>query len=267
VVGSRVSHRRFAEGLKQVSQTVSRAISVIGLIADEARSIGEVAEHLQVHKSTALRLLQTLEQSGFARRQEDGLWTVGVRLIGIAQQALDSIDIRAVARAHLQRLSGRAGHTVHLGQLIGDEVVYVDKVEGRGQVRMYSRIGISASMHASGLAKAIVAFLDEPLLSEVLGRIDFQRYTANTIAPLSAFRSELAAIAERGWASDNGEFEEFINCIAAPIHGSDGKVSAALSVTAPKMVAPLDELEVFVPDLLAATRDISRDLGWDGGSE
>ena len=247
-----------------MSQTVSRAISIVGFIADRARSIGEVSDHLGVHKSTALRLLQTLEQSGFARRQDNGRWTVGVQLIRIAQQALDSIDIRAVARPHLHRLSGLAGHTVHLGQLIGDEVVYVDKVDGQGQVRMYSYIGRSASMHASGVAKAIVAFLEEPLLGEVLERIDFQRYTATTITPLPKFRRELAAIADRGWASDDGEFEEFINCIAAPIHRGDGKVRSALSIAAPKMVASLDELELLLPDLLAAAHDISLDLGWHG---
>ena len=141
-----------------MSQTVRRAMSIIECISERPSSIGDVADLLGVHKSTALRLLQTLEP-GFARRLEDGRWTVGVQLIAIAQRALDSIDVRAVAHPYLQRLSALAGQTVHLGQLIGDDVVYVDKVEGQGQVRMYSRIGRTASMHASGVAKAIVAFL------------------------------------------------------------------------------------------------------------
>ncbi|HKC26834.1 MAG TPA: IclR family transcriptional regulator, partial [Jatrophihabitans sp.] len=160
-----------------MSQTVNRAIAIIGFVSEQPRALGDVGDRLGVHKSTALRLLQTLEQSGFVRRQDDGRWTIGVELIATAQRALDSIDIRAVAHPHLQQLSGLAGQTVHLGQLIGREVVYIDKVDGQGAVRMYSRIGRVASMHASGVAKAIVAFLEQPLLDAILTGIEFERYT------------------------------------------------------------------------------------------
>jgi DNA-binding IclR family transcriptional regulator len=246
-----------------MSQTVRRAMSIIECISERPSSIGDVAELLGVHKSTALRLLQSLEP-GFARRLEDGRWTVGVQLIAIAQRALDSIDVRAVAHPYLQRLSALAGQTVHLGQLIGDDVVYVDKVDGQGQVRMYSRIGRTASMHASGVAKAIVAFLEEPLLETVLEGIDFQRYTPTTVTPLPEFRRELSAIRDRGWATDDGEFEEFINCVAAPVRNSDGTVRAAVSIAAPKMMASLTDLEQLVPELLTTTLAISGELGWQG---
>lgn len=246
-----------------MSQTVRRAMSIIECISERPSSIGDVADLLGVHKSTALRLLQSLEP-GFARRLEDGRWTVGVQLIAIAQRALDSIDVRAVAHPYLQRLSALAGQTVHLGQLIGDDVVYVDKVEGQGQVRMYSRIGRTASMHASGVAKAIVAFLEEPLLETVLERIDFQRYTPTTVTPLPEFRREITAIRDRGWATDDGEFEEFINCVAAPVRNSDGTVRAAVSIAAPKMMASLTDLERLVPELLTTTLAISGELGWHG---
>jgi DNA-binding IclR family transcriptional regulator len=250
-----------------MSQTVHRAINIIGFVSEEPRTLSQVGEHLGVHKSTALRLLQTLEQSGFVRHRDDGRWTIGVELIATAQRALDSIDIRAVAHPHLQRLSSLAGQTVHLGQLIGREVVYIDKVDGQGEVRMYSRIGRVASTHASGVSKAIVAFLEPPLIDEILGGIEFARYTKTTVTPLPAFRRELSRIAARGWATDNGEFEEFINCIAAPVRSSDGKVRNAVSIAAPKMVASLTDLEPLVPQLLETTRAISRDLGWHGGEK
>lgn len=250
-----------------MSQTVDRAIAIIGFVAENPRTLGEVAEHFVVHKSTALRLLQTLERSGFARRQHDGRWTIGMELIATAQRALDSIDIRAVARPHLQKLSSLAGQTVHLGQLIGPEVVYVDKVDGQGQVRMYSRIGRIASMHASGIAKAIVAFLEPPLFERILDGITFERYTRTTVTPLTAFRRELSKITERGWSTDDGEFEELINCIAAPVHSGDGKVRNAVSIAAPKMVASLNDLENLVPELLQTADAISRDLGWHGATK
>ncbi|HKC27916.1 MAG TPA: IclR family transcriptional regulator C-terminal domain-containing protein, partial [Jatrophihabitans sp.] len=136
-----------------------------------------------------------------------------------------------------------------------------------GAVRMYSRIGRVASMHASGVAKAIVAFLEQPLLDAILTGIEFERYTKSTVTPLPAFRRELTKIATRGWATDDGEFEEFINCVAAPVRSSDGKVRNSVSIAAPKMVASLSDLEPLVPQLLETTQAISRDLGWHGGGK
>jgi DNA-binding IclR family transcriptional regulator len=247
-----------------VSQTVARAVAIIEQISERPASLAEVAERLGVHRSTALRLLQTLERAGFARRTDGGRYTVGTRLIGIATKALDSLDLRDVARPHLSRLNQACGHTIHLASLLDGDIVYIDKYEGSSSVRMYSRIGKTASPHASGVGKAILAWLGQTQLDTILGGLTFTRYTAHTLASEASLRAELAAIRERGWAADDGEFEDIINCVAAPIRSGDGQVRSAVSISAPKMVTPLAELELLVPDLLETARAISRDYGWSG---
>lgn len=247
-----------------MSQTVERAVAIIEQISDRPTSLGEVAERLGVHKSTALRLLQTLERAGFARRDESGRYNVGTRLIGIATKALDSLDLREIARPHLTRLNQACGHTIHLASLLDGDIVYIDKYEGRTSVRMYSRIGKTASAHASGVGKAILCHLDRAQLDPLLASITFVPYTAKTLVTEDAFRAELAAVRERGYARDDGEFEEIINCVAAPIRSSNGQVRSAISISAPKMVTPLAELELLVPELLATATAISRDYGWAG---
>ncbi|PWR14103.1 IclR family transcriptional regulator [Micromonospora acroterricola] len=244
-------------------QGVDRAMRVLELLAREPAQLGDVAADLGVHKSTALRLLQTLEAGGFARRR-DGGWTVGLRLIGLAQQALDSLDVRTVAHPHLAALGRDCGHTVHLAQLVDDELIYVDKIEARGQVRMYSRIGRTAPLHASGVGKVVLAFCPEPRLTGLLDRTELRAYTPGTICDPAALRAELAAVAARGWAADDGEFEPLITCVAAPVRLADGAVTAAVSVTAPTVVATLADLQRLLPRLLATTQRISRDLGWSG---
>ncbi len=247
-----------------MSQTVKRAIEIVELLSESPASLGEVADRLGVHKSTALRLLQTLETGGFARRGDDGRWLVGIRLIGIGQQALASLDVRTVAAPHLRRLGELCGHTVHLAQLIDHEVTYIDKVEGRDRVRMYSRIGKQVATHASGIGKAILAFVEEPLQSEVIEGLEFQKYTKTTITSPERFRDELALIRSRGWATDDGEFEDYIACIAAPVRGADGRVRAGVSVTTLQALASVTQLERLVPDLLKTADSISHEGGWAG---
>ncbi len=245
-----------------MSQTVERAVAIIEQISDRPASLGEVAERLGVHKSTALRLLHTLERAGFARRSDGGRYTVGTRLIGIATKALDSLDLRAIARPHLNRLNDACGHTIHLASMLDSnldtDIVYIDKYEGRTAVRMYSRIGKTASPHASGVGKTILAYRPDAALRD----IEYVRHTATTLASADALRADLAQIRENGYATDDGEFEDVINCVAAPVRSGDGQVRSAISISAPKVVTPLAELRLLVPDLLATAAAISRDYGW-----
>lgn len=244
-----------------MSQTVERALTIVKFLVDGPRALGAVSEHLGVHKSTALRLLQTLEAGGFARRSEGGGWLVGTDLFEIANHAFDSLDIRAAAAPHLRRLEKLSGHTVHLAQYVDGAVVYIDKADGHGSVRMHSRIGKEVEIHASGIGKAILAFMEEPLRHEMLSVLTLQEYTATTITTWEGFERELQDILERGWARDRGEFEGFVNCIAAPIRSYDGNVRAGLSIAALKEISPLKELEHLVPELLETADAISRAYG------
>ena len=247
-----------------MSQTVERAVAILERLSDQPSTLGEVADLLGVHKSTALRLLQTLERAGYARREPDGRYAVGARLIGIAFKALESLDIREIARPHLSKLNQAYGHTVHLASFLDGEITYVDKYEGQSSIRMYSRIGKAVAPHASGVGKAILAHLEPALLDAVIAHTVFTRYTPQTLASEHELRAELARVRERGYARDDREFEEFIHCIAAPIRSGDGAVRTAFSMSVPTVVLSFEELERFVPDLSATADAISRDLGWPG---
>lgn len=247
-----------------MSQTVERAIEILKFIGLKPRALGEVSEMLEVHKSTALRLLQTLEKKGFARRMPDGKHGIGLAIIPLAQNALDQMDIRTIAHPHLQKLNESVRHTIHLAQLIGNEIIYIDKVEGSGTVAMGSRIGLPAEIHTAGVAKAILAYLSDNRRDEVIRRANFVRYTPTTILTASALRRELEITRQRGWAEDNREKEDYINCVAFPIFDAAGAVKAGMSVTALLAAEPLDKMREKIPEFRRIAFVISQELGWDG---
>ena len=248
-----------------MSQTVTRALTLLGRIAEEPQSLAMLADHISVHKSTALRLAASLEEVGFVRRREDGKYVLGSGLFNLASKALDGFDVRDVARPHLTRLHHMCGHTVHLASFIDDQVIYVDKYEGDAAIRMYSRIGRSASLHASGVGKVILAFQEEATLKDLLPTIAYERYTENTLVTEEALREELARTRERGYGVDNREFEDVIHCIAAPIRRADGSVTSAVSISVPTMLVTFDQLEELLPDLVGAADAASREYGWRKG--
>lgn len=247
-----------------MSQTVDRALSIIEFFAEKPRALGEIAAHEGIHKSTALRILQTLEARRFARRDAEGRYTVGFRMVEVSQRAVDNLDIVAIAHPRLVALSRELGYTLHLAQLVATEVIYVDKIEGTGAVNMFSRIGGPSVLHTSGVGKAIVAHLEEPLLTHMIENLTLTRHTATTITSMVTFQRELALTRERGWAEDNGELEDAINCVAVPIRNSRGFVRNAISLTALRALAPLESLRKNVPRLQSEAGAISREYGWMG---
>ncbi|MGW7440111.1 IclR family transcriptional regulator [Streptomyces sp. NPDC054849] len=242
-----------------MSQSVERALRILPLLAKGPAGLGAVADELGVHKSTALRLLRTLDVHGFVYRRPDGRYRLGAQLFTLSAEAIENLDVREVAHPHLVELNQATGHTVHLALHQDDEVVYVDKVDSRYPVRMYSRIGRPVPLTVAAVAKLLLADLPEVERRALAGRIEYPRYTARSTPDAAAFLRELDLVREQGWATDLGGHEESVNCLGAPVYGPDGRVVAALSVSAPGVVLSAEGLLALLPQVLRTAGAVSRD--------
>jgi len=245
-----------------MNQTVTRALDLLGALQDGARTLDECAERLGVHKSTVLRLLQTLEAQRFVTHDAQHRYRLGSRLFDLAGAALAQRDVRDVARPHLERLNERTGQTVHLAAYESGDVVYIDKLEARAGIRMYSRVGLRAPLHSTAVSKVLLAALSAPVRRKIAEGIDYVPYTEHTIANAADFLAELERVRTDGFARDRGEHESYVNCVAAPIRDGSGTVVAAASVSVPTMSLPAHEVLDLLPQLVDATQRASADLGW-----
>ncbi|MES4900775.1 MULTISPECIES: IclR family transcriptional regulator [unclassified Streptomyces] len=242
-----------------MSQTVDRALSILPLLAEGPANLEQVATRLGVHKTTALRLLRTLHEHGMVYRQQDQRYRLGARLFALAQQAVENLDVREIAHPYLVELNERCGHTVHLAVYEENEVLYIDKVESRYPVRMYSRIGKPVAITVAAVAKLLLADLPEAERRAVAERLRYPAYTPRSTPNAAAFLEELATVREQGWATDLGGHEESINCVGAPVRGADGRVVAACSVSAPNVVVSAEELLELLPLVRRTADAISRE--------
>ncbi|MET8358951.1 IclR family transcriptional regulator [Micromonospora sp. NPDC005171] len=255
---------RRARGDTALAQSIRRAIDLIRRSAEHPLSLTEAADVLGVHKSTALRILQTLESARFVRRTGAGTYVLGSGLIELSELALGSMDLRQPAAAHLRALQRETGHTVHLAQLTGDEIIYIDKVDSPAfdAVKLPSRVGRAVSIYASAVGKTILAYLPRQERDRLLSHVVFERFTDTTFTDHDALEAELARIHDCGWAVDNGEHDAYVMCVAAPIRDSRGQVIAAASITAIEVIASLDQLKSNLPLLLETANKISYELGY-----
>jgi DNA-binding IclR family transcriptional regulator len=245
-----------------MSQSLDRALTLLGALAEGPKTLDQLAETIGVHKSTVLRLLRTLESHRFVQREGVRYYRLGTALFDLAHRSLEDRDVRRSVEPALRELNALTGHTVHLASYEDGEVVYIDKFESRHQVRMYSRIGKRAALHCTAVAKVLVSAFPEARRREIAASIDYVKKTENTILTPEAYLAELTTVAARGYAIDNSEHEDFIHCVAAPIRGARGEVLAAMSLSVPQVLLDLDGLLALVPDLLRAAEKASVECGY-----
>lgn len=221
--------------------------------------MSELAQQFDVHRSTMFREVQSLEDVGYVRRRTGGEYVLGLRLIALSHLAAERLDLREIAHDRLRQLQRSVGNTIHLAAVVDQNIVYVDKIEDMSGVRMYSRIGSAVVPYCSGVGKAILAELPVVERDAILENVDWKRFTDKTLTSRSRLDVELERVAAQGWAADDGEFENFVNCIAVPIFGAAGVVGA-VSITAIRMVANLAALRSHLPLLQNVARELSAEL-------
>jgi DNA-binding IclR family transcriptional regulator len=247
------------------SQTLERALNVllkIGEAGDSGLALAECNSELRYSKATTHRILHTLTSLGFLRfDQERRVYQLGVRNLVLGMDFLHQLDIRREAVPLLKQLAESTRETVHLGVLVGAQVVYIDKVESPQAVRMYSRVGHTMPAYSTGIGKAILAFLPINQLQDALP----PRMTARTPATItnrSELRKHLQGIRRRGYSTDDVENEEGIRCVGAPIIDHTGAVCAGISVAGPATRLTPDKFQQLGVLTRATAGEISERIGF-----
>jgi DNA-binding IclR family transcriptional regulator len=252
-----------------VLSSVSKALTLLDAFTAEKPelTLSELARRAGAHKSSAFRLLSTLEAHGFVEKSPSGRgYRLGWKPLELSGRLLGRYELRELAAPHMEELAQKSGEIVHLSILDGAEIVYLDK-RGRSQpLTVSTTVGGRSPAHASAMGKVLLAGLPPAEVPRLLGGRPLQRFTPTTITDRRRLARELEAIRRQGFALDNEEAFPGIRCVAAPLRGRAGRVLAALSLTVPaqRMGARRQaELKNWVTDTAARISDRIRAGGID----
>lgn len=244
------------------SRAVGKAIQMLEMLSrgGEAMSLSELSKQSQLTKSSAFRLLQTLETLHYIRRDHNGHYLPSNENISVISTQYVNTLIMA-AREPMRRLNMEFGETVSLAILMYNHVEVVRVVESSNLIRMTNIAGRILPPHASSMGKVVTAWQDADARKRLLRSYGLTRYTENTFVDEQTIEDEYEKIRARGYAFDAEETTLGGFCFGAPILFAPGKVGAAISLSMPKSRLRDDEgRQRIIRALTRAAEEISQTL-------
>ncbi|AZM74374.1 IclR family transcriptional regulator [Streptomyces sp. KPB2] len=237
-----------------------RLLSVLAAFdhAHPALSLTDISRRAGLSLTTAHRLVGALTRWGALERDASGVYHVGLRLWEVAALAPRGLALRQVALPFLEDLYEATHENVQLAVRDGSEVVYIEWLAARSSVGVHIRVGARWPLHATGVGLALLAH-GAPEFQEAYRTGPLASFTPHTITDPGRLRRVLAEVRRTGAAVSDRQVTDDALSVAAPVHGRDGTVTAAVSVVVPYAGARVPTL---VPAVRLAARGISRALGW-----
>jgi len=245
-----------------LSRAVAKSLEILELL--QARQspmpLNEVARHVKLSKTSAFRLLCTLQASGYLTQQDAGSYDLVPEVRRIVSSRF-LIRLLKVATPLMTELGRELHETINLAALFENRVEVIAVEESQEIIRMTNVIGHILPPNASSLGKVITAFLPHERREKLIRSYGLYRFTEHTITDRTQLQREFDKARELGFAADREESVSDGYCFAVPIMAPNGEVPAGISVSLPKLrIKNAEQEELFARALKATAAKISEAL-------
>ena len=245
-------------------KSVDKALLILKLLKEKGRDmrLTEISDELDIDKGTLHGLISTLKFHGFVDQdRKTQKYRLGLYLIQLGESTLKSLDIIEITSPIIEEVSDKLQETVHIGELDGIEVVYVNKKESKQSMRIYTEIGARNPAFCTGVGKVMLAYLNEDDLYNIIPD-ELKEYTPYTITDKKELINNLMTIKEKGYALDNEEYSMGLKCVAAPILNYEGEAIYAISVSGPTVRMTEEKVRESIKEIKKAAEEISIKIGY-----
>lgn len=250
----------------KLNRTTQRTVEILKLASKnpDGITLDDICEKLALPKTSAYDIVTTLAEMGMVNvdRGQRQRYTIGLTAYRIGINYTNNLDFISVIEPELKAFAREVGKTVFFGVRSDHEVVYISKAEPENPIITTATVGTKNPIYCTSLGKAILAYSDTDTREQVINRIKFRKKTERTILDRESLLKELERVREQGYALDAREVEDHMECVGAPVFGSDGSVIGAISVSS--LYKPTEDYERLGRMVSEKAREVSRLLGFIG---
>ncbi|HBY06884.1 MAG TPA: IclR family transcriptional regulator [Chloroflexi bacterium] len=245
-------------------RAVERALLILDCFDSEnpERGVSEIAQAVDLHKATTHRIVTTLLNYGYLERTEDDQrYRLGLKLASLGCQVIDQMDLRQEALPYMNKLVEQWNETCDLSIFDQERVFYVEVLHSNHALTISAAVGQRLPAYCTASGKLFLAYLPPDKLNAILSN-PMPAHTPKTITSPDKLRAELETIRQRGYSFDEGELEDGIRAVAAPIRNHRGEIIATISIPGPVNRITPERIPEILASLVQTTQAISNRLGW-----
>lgn len=239
-------------------------MDILNLFNDHTElSFQEVIELSGIPKTTAFRMLKSFEEMEFLEKGNDAKYRLGILFLKFGHLVSMRLDVRKIAFPIMNELHNDVKEAINLIVRDGNEAMYIEKVDTKQKVRLYTAIGRKSPLYAGACSRAILSFLPDTEIKEYLESINLESFAMGTITNMERLSETVVQARELGYTISHSELENHTSAIASPIFNHKGEVIAAMSIAGLATNYQGENVEIFVEKLKHATAEISKQLGYE----
>jgi len=244
-------------------QSLDRGLMILEAIANSTSpvSLTELTSLIGIDRSSVFRLASTLKRRGFlaypAGRKD---FILGPTMWRLVQRYDWGTMLVRVAQEHLRNLSRLANETAHLAVREGKQALFIDHATANHVISVSGQTGEKVPLYCTAHGKALLADCGIDELTRIFGIAHFPPHTEKTMRTVSELAKACSEIRTKGFAADNGEFQEGVRCAAAPIRDENGIIVGSIGISAPIQRLTPDRYQQCVKLVLEAANEISASL-------
>lgn len=243
-------------------QSFARGLAVLRSFGAQspAQTLSEAAERAGLTRAGARRILLTLQQLGYVESADgDGRrFRLTAKVLELGFAYLSSLPLWHLAQPDMEALVREIGESCSAAVLEGDDIVYVLRVPAGKIMAINLGVGSRLPAHCTSMGRVLLAGLDEAALTQRLGGLTLTAHTARTQTDRVALLAELQQVRAQGYALVDGELEEGLVSMAAPIVNRSGRVVAAINISGQVARTPVTQMtQQLLPRLLTTAQRIN----------
>lgn len=252
-----------------MNQSVLKAMQLLDLFTykDSELTLHEITERANIPKSTAYRLLMTLESGGILEKhiesKHDAKYRLGLKLLELGDLVAKRLELRNIALPFMQKLAKQTNEAIHLVIVNQDKATYIEKVDSNRALRLNTRIGKSTPLYIGSGPKLLLAYLPEGVQEQILAE-PFEKLADGREVDKDQLKQELLDIRQKGYAFSVGEQDLDTTGISFPIFNYEGKVIASLAISGLSSYYEGENLELIKEKSQQVAKNISEQLGYRG---
>ncbi|KHF39092.1 IclR family transcriptional regulator [Halalkalibacter okhensis] len=249
--------------MQNKNKTVVKSLTVLNLFRTHSRlTLHEIVHLSGIPKTSAHRMVGSLTDMGLLTKDSDGYYSLGLLFLEFGHLVSQRIDLRKVAKPHMEALRDEVNEAVNLTLKDGDEAVYIEKLDTDHPVRLFTQVGRRSPLYTGACSRIILAYMDEVEQDTYIRNTELKRLAEKTIEDQSELKNVLKQSRINGFAISYSELENNTVSIAAPIFNISGQIIGGLSVAGPELRFSTDRTADMIQKVKQTAHTISTELGF-----